>query len=125
MALKMLTAKTIADLDGGMAELIINEALTQAITDLDNRGGDDDKPRTVTIKISLERVKSGEMMADVEAGWKGPAYRTSKTMAVLRQESKGKVGAHFQPHVPENPHQEPLFNPDEDGDNGKGGKKKE
>ena len=109
MPQQRLTHDNIGELDNGNAGAIINKVLDAAVSDLDDRGGDDGKARKVVITLELWRLQEGVIAADVQAKWSGPAYATNPTQAKLRQQGKGVVGAMFQVQSPENADQEPLF----------------
>lgn len=52
---KLLTLDTIGDLDDGVVRGLVNAALEECLDDLDNRPALD-KPRKLTIQLSLEPV---------------------------------------------------------------------
>lgn len=73
MSKAVLSLENLGELDGGRAAGIINAALKQAVSDLDDRG-DDFKAREVTITVRMEKSeKSGHVFATVV----GPPTRSS------------------------------------------------
>lgn len=103
---KNVTCDTMGDLDGGLARAVINKALSTAIADLDDRG-DDGKPRTVTITVTMARMDNGLIVTDIQASTKTPAYRTSATVSKLKS---GPEGARllFQQFSPNDPNQRTI-----------------
>lgn len=111
MAQTELTCDTLGDLDGGRARGIINAALSRIMDDLEDRG-DDEKKRTIDVKLSFVRRK-GNLVVDVQAAAKCPPYQSAETVASLTQKSKkGGAGLRnavtFQEHSADNPDQ-PTF----------------
>ncbi len=100
-----LTYGTLGDLDGGRAEAIIDAAIKTAVADIDDRG-EDGKPRTVNIVVSLVRLPNseGKIAAHVEAEAKLPRRRTASTIGLVQQKH-GKANLVFQTEAPEDPHQ--------------------
>lgn len=89
MSLQPLTCATLGDLDNGSARAIINRAILEAVTDLDDRAADDDKPRKVVIELTFERRKNSDVEVSVEAIAKVPKRRTASTVATLRLADNG------------------------------------
>jgi hypothetical protein len=104
--LKTLKCNTLGDLDNGQAGTIIDAALTKAINDLEDRGEEDGKPRTVTISVSLQKSK-GLTVIDVTASAKMPDFRSNATIAEARYKDQ-KHEMLFQDLNAENPNQ-PVF----------------
>lgn len=109
MSKVVLSLENLGELDGGRAAGIINAALKQAVSDLDDRG-DDFKAREVTITVRMEKSeKSGHVFATVKAKTKMPEYATGGTLAEFKQLPRGEgVALLFQPLSPHDPDQEPL-----------------
>jgi hypothetical protein len=106
--LKPLTAKTLGDLANGEGELIINKAIRTAVADLDDRGKEDGKERTVNITITMAIVK-GMFVADVSAQPKLPAHRSNATELKARyNQAEGGLNLLFQDLNAENADQ-PTF----------------
>lgn len=101
-----LTLGTLGLLDGGAAELIIDEAIRAAAEDIDNRG-EDGKPRAVNIVITLCRMDNGYVEAHVEAEAKVPKKRTASTLSKVRR-SGGQTELVFQQFAPEDPDQRTI-----------------
>lgn len=84
-----VTCDTLGALDNGSARAIINRAILEAVTDLDDRAADDDKPRKVVIELTFERRKNSDVEVSVEAIAKVPKRRTASTVATLRLADNG------------------------------------
>lgn len=90
-----LTLATLGELNNGAAEAIVNAALAAAVRDTDDRGGDD-KPRKVTITVTLTKISESDVAVEVDAKATVPAYRTDRTIGRLGYADKG-VSVLFQP----------------------------
>jgi hypothetical protein len=102
-----LTLATIGALDGGMAQGIVDAAITMAIADLDDRGRDG-KPRQVVITLGMVQPEgSAYIVANVKATAKLPAYQTGDIVAKM-QRDKGQSQLVFETFSPDNPDQ-PAF----------------
>ncbi len=77
---------TLGQLANGQAASIIDKALTSACRDLADRGEEDEKPRTVEIKITMQAIK-GRNVVDVQAQTKLPTYRTNATEVAIKGSS--------------------------------------
>lgn len=86
--LKALDCDSIGSLDSGMARLVINSAIREAIQDLEDRGAQDGKPRKVNISITFDLLDNGQVAASVEAFAKAPARKTATTFGSLRTDGK-------------------------------------
>jgi hypothetical protein len=104
-----LTLDTLGNLDDGRARGIINAAILAAVADFDDRG-DDEKPRTVEVKLTLQKVR-GMLGVEVTAKTSLPTYRTERTACRILQQT-GKRGTQpamfFQDMAPDNPEQETI-----------------
>jgi hypothetical protein len=87
--LKALTCETLHELDNGIAGEIINAELKKAIADLEDRGEQDEKPRSVVIEIEMCKYKGVDLI-NVKAMAKMPARRSNSTHA----EGRYKEGVH-------------------------------
>jgi hypothetical protein len=76
--LKPLSARSLADLANGEGELVINRAIKTAVADLDDRGKEDGKERTVTIVVTMA-IAQGMFVANVAATPKLPPHRSNAT----------------------------------------------
>lgn len=114
-----LGVDTLGDLNGGSARAIINKALADAISDVEDRAADDGKTRSVNIRVDIWRMKEGQVAIDASCSFKPPTYTTEPTVAKIRQVGPGRVGAVFQPMSADNPDQEELpFDGSEQPDRG-------
>jgi hypothetical protein len=104
--LKNLTTETIGNLSNGQAGLVIDAALKKAIDDLEDRGEEDGKARSVKIEIAFQKFK-GQTVVDVVAEVKMPNFRTDATIAEARY-ADGNHKLFFQDLNAENPEQ-PTF----------------
>lgn len=105
-----LNADNIGDLDEGRARALVNHALATLMKDLDDRGEEDGKPRS--LKITLTFVKDrGNAVADVQVSTTMPAYRSNNTVGKMMQKKHplGPINIFaFQEHDAENPDQNTL-----------------
>ena len=107
MAHKQLSCKNIGELNRGLAEMAIDKALNDAITDLDDRGEEDGKPREVLIKLSMVKRPDGLVETDLQTKVTVPPRRTPAT--VIRPVHKdGQTKLFFEVFSPDNPDQ-PAF----------------
>lgn len=104
MPLEALTAKNLHQLDNGIAGKLIDHALAAALRDLDDRGDQDGKPREITIKLAMTKVR-GNLVTEVQVVTKSPAYRSNLTFGELRQKGR-EVELLFRPDNAENPDQQ-------------------
>ena len=81
MPMSTLSCDTIGDINHGFSREAINTEIAKAFADLENRGEEDGKARTVEIKLSMTKIKGGAIGLDVQAVAKIPAYRTGITVA--------------------------------------------
>ncbi len=112
---KQLSIDTLGDLQEGMARAIVDKALADAIADVEDRAADDQKTRSVQIQVDIWRMADGEVGVDLQCKFSPPKYKTHPTRARLRQVGPGKVAAMFQPATADNPEQEELPYPADDG----------
>lgn len=103
-----LTCDTIGDQDNGIARHLIDNEITKAVNDLDDRGDEDGKPRKVVIEIEMVSA-NGLVISTVSAQAKLPARRTRNTAGEMRMAGKGTHAIVFQANNPERPDQ-PTFN---------------
>lgn len=82
--LKELSAETIHLLNNGIVGAMIDQQLRVAIRDLDDRGEEDGKPRTVTIKLHVYKSKRMGVQVEAEAHVVVPAYRSAMTSSDIR-----------------------------------------
>ena len=110
--IQQLNARTLPDLSDGQAELIINSAINQAVSDLEDRGEQDKKERVVTITLRMAIMK-GLTTVDVAAKVAMPEYRTQVTSCKKTIRKEGGVGLLFSGFSADNPDQ-PTFREMED-----------
>ncbi len=104
-----VTYETLGSLDSGAAKAIINAAIKEAVSDLDDRGGDDGKARTVLIQIVLTPRSNGQAEVEVQATAKLPPRRTASTVAALRfAKDGGGSQLLFQDLAPDDPDQKTI-----------------
>lgn len=96
-----LSAKTIAELEGGIAGNVIDAAIAKAVTDLEERGVEDEKWRVVTIEVAMKKIASDAAVIEVTANTKIPPFRTAATSAAGRFRD-GKHHLQFQTMNPDN-----------------------
>ncbi len=104
---KRLSLATLGELDGGAAGVIIDAAIREAVGDLDDRG-EDEKPRKVTIEITLKRMDNGLIESHVEACAKVPRRRTATTVGRVAGNGGKGMGLLFQSQVPDDPDQRTI-----------------
>lgn len=92
-----LTCDTIGDQDNGIARHLIDNEITKAVNDLDDRGEEDGKPRKVVIEIEMVSA-NGLVISTVSAQAKLPARRTRNTAGEMRMAGKGTHAIVFQQH---------------------------
>lgn len=108
MALVRLGFHSIASMNLGAAQEIIEHCLDKAQADLTDRG-DDGKPRVVNIRVILTKEpKSKKFIGEVEAEVKLPSYRTNATIMDEKVGNNSQGYLVFQDMNPENPEQ-PTF----------------
>lgn len=95
----------LGDLNDGAARLMIDGAIDVAVQDLENRGHDD-KPRKVTITLTLSKDGSS-VVAVADAKTTLPPYRTFSTLGKLNYDG-GRPAVLFNPDSSGNPDQESL-----------------
>lgn len=109
--LKDLNLKSLGDLDGGAAILVIDAAIAAAVADLEDRGLEDGKERLVKIVIKLTKVAKDTTSIVVTADPKLPERKVAATTAVTRfsrVNDRDIVNLSFQALNPERPDQ-PTF----------------
>lgn len=107
MAKVNLCLDTIGELDGGMAQAIIDAEIVKAVADLEDRG-QDGKPRHVVIDLVLTiNEKTGTPIMEVCAQAKLPPRRSGGTVAEQKHTQEGQFLA-FQSMNPER-HDQPTF----------------
>lgn len=103
MAQVELTARTLPDLDNGLAGLMIDRALRATIADLEDRGAEDGAAREVVIRLRLA-IREKRVFVVPTVTTKIPAHRANATISDLRIQA-GKPVLNFQPHNAEEPEQ--------------------
>lgn len=111
MPLQSLTWDQIGELDDGRSGLMIDQAIAEAVRDLDDRGSEDGEARKVLIQIDMV-IKQKIPHITVQAKVSKPNKRTAETKGKLREKS-GVTELVFRTDNPDNPDQ-PTFL-DEDG----------
>lgn len=102
----VLTSETLPQLDGGAAGAIIDAAIREAVSDLEDRG-DDGKPRKVEITLTFTGRDDGLVETDVEAAARLPRRRTAQTIARPKRDAAGSR-LFFQGCDPTDPDQRTL-----------------
>jgi hypothetical protein len=106
--LQAITCDTLGDLDRGAARLIIDAAIREALSDLEDRGADDGKPRKVTVDVTFKLLDNGEVAATVEAHARAPKRRTASTIAAFKGGLTGEVRLMFRQGAPNDPTQRTI-----------------
>ena len=112
--LQELNHATLGLLDQGRAAAIIDHAIQEAVTDLEDRGMDG-KPRTIEIKIILKQIGEDRYAAEVQAGTKRPGWKTAGHTAEVRKR-KGAAFLNFQEHDVDEPKQTRIEDREEAAD---------
>lgn len=99
-----VTAASLGKLDSGMAGLIIDAAIREAISDLEDRGFQDEKPRKVNIVLTFKLLDNGQVHANVEATPKVPMRKTASTVGEFKQGERG-AQLMFREASPDDPRQ--------------------
>lgn len=108
MSVLSINHKNLGELSAGQAGLVIDAAIRQAATDFEERGREDEKPRVVTITLTM-LSKGGQYAVDVQAGVKLPALRTDVTIVHPKKRQDGQTALLFEQFNPEAPDQPTLF----------------
>ena len=108
MPLSPLSIDTIGELHDGAARIAINRELAKMFSDLEDRGPEDRKPRTVVITVEAVYAAEGEFFVTAQAKANLPPFRTGETRAQIRQVN-GQPALAFQTMNAENPNQPTLF----------------
>lgn len=110
MALQTFNIENLSQIDNGIAGAIINAAIKEAVTDLEDRGKEDKKARRIEIGIELQLTARGEVDVSVEAHARIPKRRSASTRCAVRQDGKGpnNVKLVFQAFDPDNPNQRTI-----------------
>jgi hypothetical protein len=103
-----LSCDTLGDQDSGIARMLIDAAINEAVKDLMDRAHEDGKPRNVCIQLDLV-LHDGLVISNVQAAAKIPPRRSKSTLMKPRMTRKDHTDLFFQPHNGENPDQ-PTFN---------------
>lgn len=82
-----VTCATLANLDSGASGVIIDAAIREAVRDLDDRGGEDGKPRKVVIELTLKPLDNGQCAVHVFAQAKIPPRNTAGTIGAIRSKA--------------------------------------
>lgn len=109
-----LSMDTIGDLDNGVFRLLVDKEIDQLAKDLDDRGEEDGKARTLTIEIEVIKVK-GVVIITPRCKVRLPARQSNSTSAKERMKSKGQTELLFQPANAPNAEQ-PTFEVNDDGE---------
>jgi hypothetical protein len=107
MAELKISTDSLGDLDHGSARVAIDRAISEAVSDLDDRGHEDGKPRQVVITLELKKIDNGMVSAHVETQVKMPRMRTAGTIGLIKGGPKGSQVS-FQGYAPEDPRQRTL-----------------
>lgn len=98
-----LTVDTLGNLHFGFARSVINNAISEALRDIETRGNDE-KPRVVVVTLTLEKLSNGPVSIDVKAICKCPDYKVEPTIGNIRITDRGPV-FEFKSDSPDNPGQ--------------------
>src|SRR5262245_56810099 len=101
--LKTLSLDTLGDLGAGEARAIVDAEIQRAVADLEDRGGEDGKARSVVVQIDLAK-KEGLVVAQVSASSKLSPRRNRATASRVGFKN-GKEVLVFQDESPDNPDQ--------------------
>ncbi len=104
---RSLSFATLGELDGGAARAIIEAAIREAMTDLDDRG-QDGLPRRVDVRLTVKQMPNGLVEAHVEATASVPKRRTNSTICRLKRSSDRSARLLFQDGAPDDPDQRTL-----------------
>ncbi len=99
-----ITCDTLGELDGGAARAVIDAAIREAVSDLEDRGHQDEKPRKVKILLTFDLIDNGLVACRVEAAPVGPARRTASTIGHFRRDGSA-MRVDFRRESPDNPNQ--------------------
>ena len=107
-----LTLDHLGELANGQAGVVIDAALAAAIRDTEDRG-EDEKPRKVTIVVSLTKISEDNIAIEVEAKTTVPPYITDKTIGAISYAKSAKgPGVLFQGMAADRPDQNTLDFPE-------------
>lgn len=112
-----VSAGTIAQLDRGMAGLLIDHQLGILARDLDQRG-EDDKPRKLVIQLEFIKMKNSNLVAvDIDCKTVLPPFRAGGTVAAMHVDKKS-ASLSFESENPGNPDQSTIdFDQQQEGQN--------
>jgi hypothetical protein len=99
-----LSCDTIGDLDGGVFRLLVNKEFEALCKDVDDRGEEDGKVRTLTIDVEIVK-KEGLVIIVPSVKIKRPPRRANATSAKERMKSAGQTELLFQATNADNPDQ--------------------
>ena len=102
-----LQLNTLADLADGAAGVAIDAAIAAAVRDCEDRGGEDKKPRKVTVELEFKKVGEDYVSATVRAKTSIPPYLTKPTIGKLKVDGR-TVHMVFNPNAANNPDQRTL-----------------
>lgn len=105
MSLKQFEFESIDQIDNGSLVVALNDAIRRAYHDCESRPALN-KPRDVTLKMSLKPVADGRNLGKVYVNFDVKKSFPSEGLEVLMK--PGQEGLEFQPEIPENPDQKPL-----------------
>jgi hypothetical protein len=101
---------TLGELDNGNCKRIVDQLIRAIMHDLDDRGAEDGKPRSLTIKVKVEFIKvNGRTVVTPVMDYKLPPRVAHSTVTVERADEGGQFQLYFQPWNAENANQ-PVFN---------------
>jgi len=93
MSCEKLSAKNLHLVHNGAAGILIDEEIRRAVTDLQDRGREDKKPRLVNIQIELAKVGDSIDIINVSAHAPLPKRRTGSTHAQpVEVKTEGQTG---------------------------------
>ncbi len=85
-----LTIDTLGGLHYGFARAVVNNAIGEALRDIDIRGNDE-RARNVVITLTLTKLENGPVSAELKAIAKLPDYKVDPTVGTVRQTDTGPV----------------------------------
>jgi len=102
-----LSVETLGDLDNGIFGILVNKGIDSLTKDVDDRGEEDGKIRTLTIQVDVVKTK-GIVIITPKVQAKLPPRVSNSTAAKERMKSKGQPELTFQPHNADNAEQRTL-----------------
>jgi hypothetical protein len=111
MAKVPLQGTSISQLSDGLTGKALDVAFNAVSRDIAERG-DDGKPRTITLTITVTPIGQGMVEIDTQVATKTPALHPPKTNAKLSHAAGGLI---FNPDCSENPDQRTFNDLERDG----------